>query len=303
MSSSAAKRGSFAILLAAFLWSTGGLFIKSVSLDAFSVSLWRSSLAAVTIYVIYYYNRATINGSATARPSWFNFHTLLSSFFYALLLILFVVATKLTTSANAIFLQYTAPIYVLFIEPFVYKTKIRSADLGMVLISTAAMALFFVGKFDTSSIWGNVAALASGICFAVYAVLLKHERSDGGVRWRAVILGHIFIALSMLVLVALGITHPIPSANEALMLAYLGVVQIGIAYAIFTFGISHVRAIDAILLSMIEPVLNPVWVYFGIGETPTSYAIIGGIIILIVVAARTILNNRATEPLEYKSSD
>jgi len=288
--------------MAALLWSTGGFFIKSVTLDAFSVSLWRSSLAAITIAVVYYLNRKKIE--PTSHEPWFNLHTLASTFFYALLLILFVIATKLTTSANAIFLQYTAPIYVLIIEPIVTKTKMKSRDLIMVIICTAAMALFFVGKFDTKSFWGNIAALASGVSFALYAVLLKHERSSEASRWRTVILGHVLIALCMAALAVFGITSPIPTGGEFLMLLYLGVVQIGIAYSIFTFGITHVRAIDAMLLSMVEPVLNPIWVFLGIGEIPSNYAIIGGIIILAVVALRTVLSTKEKpEVIEYRAGE
>lgn len=289
-----ARRGSFLILIAALLWSTGGLFIKSVSLDAWGVSFWRSGFAFITLFIIYRSQSHRIHHHED--ESWFNSHTLLAAVFYSALLILFVVATKLTTSANAIFLQFTAPIYVLFLEPLVSKTKIRREDVITVLIAIGAMALFFIGKFDTRSYWGNVAALASGICFAIYALMMKHDHASEATRWRISIVGHAMIMSAMMVVAATGSSSIMPTdAKEFAMLAFLGIVQIGIAYSLFTFGLSHVRALDALLLSMIEPVLNPVWVYLGLGETPSIYAIIGGVIILILVAVRAIRGERNIE--------
>ncbi len=283
---SSVRRGSYFILLAALLWSTGGLFIKSVSLDGYGVSLWRSSFAALTLYIIY--RRTFKNDLAANREHWLSSRTLLMSVVYAALLVLFVLATKLTTSANAIFLQYTAPIYVLFFEPLISKTKIKRADVISVMITIAAMALFFVGKFDTSSVLGNILALISGVCFAAYALLLKHEHTNEAVRWQSVILGHLIIVIVMLGVWLSGQSNPIPnSITEISELAFLGIFQIGFAYALFTNGIHYVRALDALLLSMIEPVLNPIWVFLGIHERPTMWAILGGSIILSVSAYRT----------------
>jgi drug/metabolite transporter, DME family len=286
-----ARRGSLLILIAALLWSTGGLFIKSVSMDAWGISFWRSGFALVTLYIVYRTQSHKIGHHED--ESWFNSHTLLAALFYSALLILFVLATKLTTSANAIFLQFTAPIYVLFFEPILTRTRIRRDDIITVLIAIGAMALFFVGKFDTRSVWGNIAALASGVFFAGYALMLKHDRASEATRWRIVIVGHAVIMLSMAIYAGVSGASLMPSStNEFLMLGFLGVVQIGIAYSLFTFGLSHVRALDALLLSMLEPVLNPVWVYLGLGEKPTAYAITGGAIILALVAIRAIRGER-----------
>jgi drug/metabolite transporter, DME family len=286
-----ARRGSILILIAALLWSTGGLFIKSISMDAFGVSFWRSGFAFITLYAVYYFQQHKI--AHHEDESWFNSHTLIASLFYSALLILFVIATKLTTSANAIFLQFTAPIYVLFLEPLLTKTRIKRDDVITVLIAVAAMGLFFVGKFDTRSVWGNIAALTSGVFFAGYALMLKHDRASEATRWRIVIIGHLIIMLSMLFYSGISGNSIMPNnADDLLMVGFLGVVQIGIAYSLFTFGLSHVRALDALLLSMLEPVLNPIWVYLGLGEAPTKYAIIGGAIILALVAIRAIRGER-----------
>src|SRR5439155_851204 len=158
-------------------------------------SFWRSAFAPITIYIIYRLRWKERNESTAA---WLTPFHLIGALCYALLLVLFVLATKLTTSANAIFLQYTAPIYVLFIEPMLARTKMRRADLVTVAISTAAMALFFIGKFEVRSVWGNIAALASGVAFATYAILLKHERATEQNRWQVVIIGHVIIAGAMM---------------------------------------------------------------------------------------------------------
>jgi drug/metabolite transporter (DMT)-like permease len=303
MSGSIERRGSFAVLAAALLWSTGGLFIKEVSLNAWGVSFWRSSFAAITIFIIYFLRTPSFSrrgqGVVSSAPSpWFSPFILLSALCYALLLVLFVFATKLTTSANAIFLQYTAPIYVLFIEPMLSHTKMKRADLATVAISTAAMALFFIGKFEPRGVWGNIAALASGVAFATYALILKHERATEQSRWQIVIVGHIMIAGAMAIVAVTGHTNLSVSSGDFTRLLYLGIVQIGIAYAFFTYGISHIRAIDATLIAMVEPVLNPIWVFLGIGERPANFALLGGVIILSLSIFRTIRGTRETIELE-----
>ncbi len=285
-------KGSLLILTAALFWSTGGFFIKSIELDAYSISLWRSSFAAITLGIFYV---LMVGKDVRQRSSWFSPQILVTSVVYAALLVLFVLATKLTTSANAIFLQFTAPIYVLFFEPIINKTKLKSADIIAVLITIGAMALFFVGQFDGRSVLGNILALSSGIFFACYTLLLKHERTGEAGRWQSVIIGHILIVIAMGIMAMMGTIDPMPhSSNEFLMLLFLGVLQIGIPYSLFTVGIHSVSALDALLLSMVEPVLNPVWVFIGIGETPSVYALIGGSIILAIVGIRAWLAFRAS---------
>jgi DME family drug/metabolite transporter len=303
MSEHAKRRASFAVLAAALLWSTGGLFIKEVTLDAWGVSFWRSSFAAITISVIYFLRTHSLRRKgqgvvALGFRAWLSPFVLLSALCYALLLVLFVIATKLTTSANAIFLQYTAPIYVLFIEPMLSRSKMKRSDLVTVAISTAAMALFFIGKFEPRGFWGNIAALASGVAFAAYALILKHERATEQSRWQIVIVGHIMIAGAMAIIALSGGTNVSVSTGDFTRLLYLGIIQIGIAYALFTYGISHVRAIDATLIAMVEPVLNPVWVFLGVGERPANFAIIGGMIILSLSIFRTARGTRETIEVE-----
>src|SRR5213595_3831653 len=142
---------------AAILWSTGGLFIKATHLSAFELSFGRSLLAAITIAIF------------TRREGFgLNRISALTSILYAALLLLFVLATKLTTAANAIFLQYTAPVYVLILEPLFYKERFRRRDLFTVAACVGGMALFFVGQLKPDDLEGNLYALASGVCFALF---------------------------------------------------------------------------------------------------------------------------------------
>src|ERR687893_711224 len=142
------------VLGAAVLWSTGGLFLKWTTLSAVELTFRRSLLAAVTVALF------------TRREGFrLNAMTAVTSVLYAALLLLFVVATKLTTAANAIFLQYTAPLYVLVLEPLFYNEKLRRADLLTVAACIIGMSLFFVGKLRPQDVSGNLTALASGLCF------------------------------------------------------------------------------------------------------------------------------------------
>ncbi len=280
-------RGALLILVAALFWSTGGLFIKSISLDGLGISFWRSALAALTLFIAYliFVPAKTRHASRWTHPD-----TIVTALVYGALLILFVMATKLTTSANAIFLQFTAPIYVLIAEPIVSRTKIKKADIFAVFITIAAMSLFFFDKFEGGAVLGNILALTSGVCFAAYTILLKHARFGEEGRWHSVILGHVLICAAMAVLAIGGVTNIAPNGiGDIGMLVFLGVLQIGVPYTFFTIGIRDVKALDALLLSMLEPVLNPVWVFIGIGERPSNWAILGGTVIIAVVIVRSYL--------------
>ncbi len=270
------------VLAAALLWSTGGLFIKWTTLSAFELSFGRSLLAALTVAIF------------TRREGFgINRLTALTSVLYAALLLLFVIATKLTSAASAIFLQYTAPVYVLLLEPIFYREKFRVGDLAAVAACMAGMSLFFVGQLSAADVQGNIAALLSGLCFAFYILLLRHPRSREVNRASSVIYGNLLLVLVTAIVIVLD-----PASLRALLhaggrdlaaVAYLGVVQIGVAYTLFTLGMARgVRSLDAGIASYIEPVLNPVWVFLFLGERPSGWAIMGGAIIIAAVVFHTI---------------
>ena len=268
------------VFAAAFLWSTGGLFIKWNTLSGLELSFCRSLFAMITVAILTRREGFGLNSvSGTA------------SVLYAILLVLFVLSTKATTAANAIFLQYTAPVYVLIFEPIIYKEKFRPRDLITVLVCLGGMALFFVGQLRPQDIAGNIMALASGLCFAFYFLLLRHPRAREVNRASSVIYGNL---LAVIALVPWGIPALLNiNLHDALIVSYLGVVQLGIAYAFFTEGMARgVRSLDAGIICYIEPVLNPVWVFLILGERPSRWALLGGTIIVVAVIAHMLLDAR-----------
>ncbi len=274
------------ILFAVLLWSTGGLFIKYTTLDAFSVNLGRSLFAAITVAVFTY--------KKGLKPDLF---TLLTSLLYAGTLSCFVYANKTTTAANAIFLQYTAPIYILILSPFILKEKFRISDLITVVICLAGMSLFFLepqdgaNKLASNIFFGNIVALASGVFFGLYFVFLRHPRVlENPNPAISVFYGNLLIVLFMLPLILSN--PPAPKTNDNLAILYLGIFQIGIAYLLFTVGIARgVRSLDASIIGFVEPLLNPIWVFLFLGERPSVWAILGGIIIITGVVFHTLKQN------------
>lgn len=264
------------LLVAALLWSTGGLFIKATPLDAFQLSFGRSLCAAVTVAVLTRREGFRVTGL-----------TLVSSVLYAALLLLFVMANKLTTAANAIFLQYTAPLYLLILEPLLFKERFRRGDVFVVVACIAGMSLFFVGQLRPQDVEGNLTALASGVCFALFLLSLRYPRAAGVNRASSVIYGNLLLCL-----VTLPSFVPVAgtlTTKDVLIVLYLGVVQIGLAYTLFTLGMARgVRSLDAGVVGYIEPMLNPVWVFLFLGERPSNWAILGGTIIIAAVLTHTV---------------
>ena len=270
------------VLGAALLWSTGGLFIKWNDLSAFELSCGRSLFAALTVMLL------------TRREGFgANVVTGVAAVLYAALLLLFVVATKLTTAANAIFLQYTAPVYILLLEPALFREKYRAQDFLTVAVCLGGMSLFFFGRLRPEDVKGNLAALASGLCFAFFFLLLRHRRAREVNRASAVIYGSWLLAL--VTFVAL-FAFPeqtrggaeLTARNFAVM-AYLGVFQIGVAYTLLTTGVARgVKSLEAGIIGYVEPVLNPVWVFLFLGERPGKFALLGGAVIIAAVLAHTL---------------
>jgi drug/metabolite transporter (DMT)-like permease len=285
------RQGIIAVLTAAVLWSTGGLLIKAVSLDALGITMWRSLLAAATILVI---ARPPI--VAPWRAGWLTWGIALS---YAATLLMFVAGTKLTTAANAIFLQYTAPLYLLILGAVFLKERATKLDFVTVAIAFGGMCLFFVGRLDTHQTTGNLLAAASGITLAIMFVLLRVPSCTAETRPQAILLGNVLLVVGLLAVnLARGAWHIFtPGPADMAGLLSLGVVQIGLAYMVFAFGVARVQALEASLIGMLEPVLNPLWVFLALGETPGWWAVAGGSIIVLAVLARTIASERG-QPLQ-----
>ena len=275
------------VLFAVLLWSTGGLFIKMTTLDALAVNCGRSFFAAITVAIFTFRKGLKLDA-----------FTLLKSLIYAGILTCFVYATKTTTAANAIFLQYTAPIYILILSPFLLKEKFRGVDLMTVIFCLAGMSLFFLetpnadNKLASNMFIGNLFALVSGALFGLYFVLLRYPGSPENTNPAAsVFYGNLLVVLFMLPFLINN--PPQPTTNDFLAVLYLGIFQIGISYILFTNGIvGGVRPFDASIIGFVEPLLNPFWVFLVVGEMPGKWAIVGGAIIILTIATHMIIKHR-----------
>jgi len=282
-----ALRGRLFVALAALLWSTGGLAIKLVPLPALGVVFWRSFVSAIFLVAVFRPSRARWRHASIS-----------TSLVYALMILTFVSATKMTTAANAIFLQYTGPLYVLALAPFFLKERFRRADAAAVGVALAGMSLFFVGRLDPGALAGNIVAAISGVFFGLVILLLRRDAAGDAIP--SVIAGNF---------VAAAIAFPCVRGRLALdgrgilLVLFLGVVQLGISYVLFVRGLAVVPAAEASLLGMLEPMFNPLWAFLGLGERPSAWALLGGAIVLSAVAGRTVFGSRAGAPATPPSPD
>jgi drug/metabolite transporter (DMT)-like permease len=284
------QKGLLAVLGAAVLWSTGGLLIKWVTLDALGVTMWRSLFAAATIAILV---RPRLDLPwRLSRLTW------AIAIAYALTLVMFVSATKLTTAANAIFLQYTAPVYLLIASPLLLRERVTRLDVATVAVAFGGMSLFFLGRLEGEALLGNILAAASGVTLAAMFMLLRAPGCSDETRPRAMLLGNLLLVVSLTVVNAGRgeVELFTPSLRDLAGLIFLGVVQIGLAYLLFAYALRTVPALEASLIGMLEPVLNPVWVYLVLGEEPGRWAILGGLIIISAVSLRTWRVERTTPP-------
>jgi len=288
------------ILGAALLFSTGGAAIKACGLSGWQIASFRSGLAALVLLSLV----------PAARRGWSR-KTWLVGLGYAATMILFVLGNKLTTAANTIFLQSTAPLYILVLSPWLLGERARRSDLFMMLAIAGGLALFFVDLQPVASapdpLTGNLLGATAGISWALTLIGLRwlsrdeatNEATDAEVRRTQ---GAGLSAVAVGNLLACGIALPgalsTPSeltdshAIDWAMIGYLGVVQIGLAYVLLTRGFRKVPAFEASLLILIEPTLNPLWAWLFQSEVPSGWALLGGATILTASTFKTWLNQR-----------
>ncbi len=205
---------------------------------------------------------------------------------YAFTVVLFVWATKLTTAANAIFLQYTAPIWVVVFGTLITKERVTKLDVITVIVVMCGMLVFFINRVDPGAETGNFIALLSGVAFAGVALFMRAQR--GISTTESILFGNVLAAV-MCVPFFKSFVVDVGTISGIL---FLGVLQLGVSYILYSWAIKHVSAIEAILLTTLEPILNPIWVTMFYGETPSLISIIGGIIVVGGVVAREILGAR-----------
>jgi len=268
------------LLLTALLFSTGGMAIKACSLGSWQVASFRSGVAALAVFALL--------PAARKGLSW---RVVPVAAAYAATLVLFVTATKLTTAANAIFLQSTAPLYVLVLGLVLLHERIRRTDLVFAAAVGTGLALFVAARQGALATApdpgrGDLLALLSGVAWALTIVGLRWlgRRSDGSGAIATVALGNVIACL-----IALPAALPVPATRwtDWLVIAYLGLVQIGLAYYCLTRAIGHVPAFEATTLLLLEPALNPVWVWMVLGERPAALALGGGAVILSATLVHT----------------
>src|SRR3984957_4186511 len=260
------------LLAAAILWSLGGVLIKSIDLAPVAIAGSRSLIAMATI--------SALMPGVLRKISW---QTVPGAIVYSATVFLFVVATKLTTAANAIFLQYTAPIYIAMISPWFLGERTRWHDWLLVLLALSGVGLFFLDQLSFKGFSGVMAALGSGFAFAWLTIFMRRQKA--GSPESVVLLGN-----AVTFLIALPWMFPIPRIGQnGPRLLLLGVVQLAIPYLLYSLAIRHVRALDASVISIIEPILNPIWVMLATSEHPTFWSIIGGSLVLATSLTRSLL--------------
>lgn len=270
------QSGVLAVIIAAVLWSTGGLFIKLLPFGPMVILFYRSVCAALIFGILFRKSIFKINGI-----------TMFVSIFYALLMMSFVFSTKMTTAANAIFLQYTAPIYVLLLEPLLFRIQLEKINIWTIIVCFLGMALFFLGDLEMGNMQGNLIALGSGVLLA--GMMLGQRKNDPARHGAAIFWGN---AIVVIVGFPAFLESAAPSANEWMMLLFLGFIQMGLGFLFFTFGLKRILAIEGSLLAMLEPILNPVWVFLGYGEMPSKPAMLGALIIITMLTIRTVVVER-----------
>ncbi len=272
------------VLAAALLFSTGGVAIKACGLSSWQVASFRCGVAAITIWLILPRARQRW----TARP-------LVVACAYAATMVLYVLANKTTTAANAIFLQSTAPLYILLLAPLLLGARGRRRDLLVMVGMALGMALFFVGQEPASETApnparGNALGAAAGLSWALTVMGLRWLGRAGGQAAASVVAGN-WIAF----LICLPMALPLAASRPADWgwVIYLGVFQIALAYVMLTRAVESVSAFEVALLLLIDPVVTPLWAWWAHGEVPGSWSMAGGAVVLSVTALKTWIDGRA----------
>jgi drug/metabolite transporter (DMT)-like permease len=275
-------RGQGAIFLCAVLWSTSGLFIKLLDWHPVIIAGGRSFIAALFLLAM----RLILPRRKGVKNN--PLLTLAGGLGYGLTMILFVIANKLTASANAILLQYSAPVWAALLGWALAGEKPRGEHWGALIMVLAGLLLFFREGMSGGSLTGDLIALLSGITFGANSVFMRMQK-DGDPA-DAMLLAHIITA-------AFGVSFipqypPVLTGNSIMAILFMGLFQIGLASFLFAYGIRRISAIQAMLTATIEPILNPVWVLLITGERPSLSAVLGGGIIVAAVIISSVIGKR-----------
>jgi len=260
------------LIVTAILWSSGGLLIKWVSWNPMAIAGTRSAIAAIVLLA--FLRRPHLTWSSAQIGG---------AIAYTVTVILFVSANKLTTAANAILLQYTSPIYAALFGAWFLGERATRLDWITIFVVMGGMVLFFLDDLTTGGFWGNVCAISSGATFACFVLFMRKQKNDSPLE--SVFLGNILTALIGFPFMF----EAMPSASSWVGLMLSGVLQLGLSHVLYATAIKHVTALEAILIQVIEPILNPLWVLLVMGEAPGPWAFLGGFIVLVSVTIRYVV--------------
>ncbi|MFT3830449.1 MAG: EamA family transporter [Opitutaceae bacterium] len=267
------SRAVLGLLAAALLWSSGGVLLKSVHIHPLAVAGGRGLIAALFLLACLRRWRLRFSpvmvGAAVA---------------YAGTTALFAAANQLTTAANAILLQYTAPIYVAWLGRWLLGERVTRLDWITIAVVFGGMALFFADQLSADGLLGSILAVVSGVSFAFLTVLLRKQKDAEPAD--SIVFGNLLGAVVGLPFFAAG---PPPSPTGWAALVALGTLQLGLSYFLYARAIKHVTALGSILILMLEPLLNPIWVALVLGEFPGRWALVGGAIVLGAVTTRALI--------------
>jgi drug/metabolite transporter (DMT)-like permease len=273
--------GIFAMAATAFLWSIAGLFIKVIDWNPIAIAGMRSFIASIVILI--YLKRPRI---------YFSFPQIAAAIANAATMLLFVSANKTTTAANAIILQYIAPVSTAFIGAFLLKERTRIEHYAAIPVVVAGMIVMFYDELGGGRLFGNVLAIMSAVTFSFYFVFMRMQKDGSPIE--SILLSH-WLTAGICIVISLFLPVPHVTQKSLVAIAVLGVVQIGISSILFSIAIKRISAVSAILIAVIEPVFNPVWVFFAIGEAPGTNALIGGGIIVLAVTIASIITAHRRE--------
>ncbi len=269
-------KGILALAGCALLWSTGGVFIKLVDWNGFAIAGTRSFIASFILLI--YLKRPRFN---------WRFPQLAEAFSMAWTMTLYVLANKMTTAANTILLQYTAPIYVAVLAWVILKEKPTRDNWIALIVIVAGMLVFFAEKLSPGNMFGNVLAILSGLGVAFFTVFMRMQKD--GSPFESFLLAHL---IAFIVSTPFIFRSPLPETSGWIGIFILGIFQLGFSSLLFSYGIKQVPALKSMLILTLEPILNPIWVFLFTGEAPGIHAVVGGVFIIAAVCFTTIYSAR-----------
>ena len=264
------------LVLTAILWSSSGLLVKIISWQPLSILSGRSILSTAVFWIFLQY---------PVRFRWTRLQVV-GAFGYVGAQLFFIMATKLTTAANAIFLQYTLPVYIVLFGYWFLNERPQRADWISLIVIFTGLFLFFGDDLNFEGVAGNILAILSGMSMAVLMLCMRKQKD--GTPANTILLGNIIGAVIGMPFVFQE-SFSLPNLG---IIAYLGIFQIGLSFVLYSIAIKQVQALESSLILTLEPILNPLWVFLVIGETPGKLALIGGMFVIVAVTARAVVSAR-----------